>query len=595
MTTATRPGDSLEIGLQAKPPSRSRRDPSTMTSEAEETTQDDADDALQCTIEISHSYPLSDSSDPETPRTVANFSTPVLQKLLRKVGAQLVTDKSPSTRAFAARHTWEFVFTLPRGSPPPAAITASAEGGEPSLDQLKRFAAEDLRGKKVRLYASTQGSFAHHLTSYLTSWGMDVGHGLDLSAATGPVESPPTSPTGGPPPNGPNSSPKAAAKPVRLPPFTLIDDDVNVLRDRLDEIRWSMMPLKRPAMQRTASTHQIPRSASHPLPLTPSVIVYFTSLGNFKTVKDIVQTALSSVEAGSIVPEIMIIPKPAGPRRLLATLHSAVTKPVVDGFFNALSASPNTPSTSVLSNSPFFGTNGVTSSPPATSSRPSAMRLDSVQSTNGDESTEEPAVAPARIPPSPLAITDSITTDYLEVPSEASSASTLAPVKETPVPLAQTKQLGVSPSSGFLTPQGIYFGVKGTKGSTPDAQLMLRESAAIPGMIRSPHSGRGPSGVYRADSYGSPRPEGSTKSRMSPSSDYFPRTSQSRRSSGANAETRNSAASPPPVSPASKAASTRRPTGKAQENLKAIPPISVLIVEGKVCLLVVSIVLMVHR
>lgn len=554
-----------------------QRQLSTMVPDPEDApmSPNDSEDALQCTIEISHSYPSSDDPlDPASSRPKPTLSAPVLQRLLRKVGAKLVQDIPPSDRAYAARRTWELTFTLPRAARPPDASSLPASG-EPSLEQLKRFAAEDLRGKKVRLYASTQGSFAHHLTSYLTSWGMDVGHGLDLGTAEEVPESPPSSPKTSGSPSAPTTSPKAPAKPVRPPPFILIDDDVDVLRDRLEDIRRALHPLKRPAMQRTASTNQIPRTSNHPGLTTPSVIVYFTSLADFKHVKDIVQGTLSTVEIGSVIPEIMIIPKPAGPRRLLATLHSAVTKPVVNGFFNALSASPNTSSTNVLT-SPFFGS-GPNVSPKlnsATATRPSLSKLDQGRSSPVESIPEDSILAPAaRVPPSPLSVSDSINSDYL---TAESSSSTPAPFKETPVALASTKQLGVSPSSGFLTPQGIYFGVKGGNRANSDTQLMLRESGSAPGSARSPISGRG--GSFRGDSFGSPRIDGGNKTKMSPSQEYFPKTSTSRRSSGTNSDLKNTAS--PPLSPGTKNLPARRTTGKAQENLKAIPPISVLIVEG---------------
>ena len=40
------------------------------------------------------------------------------------------------------------------------------------------------------------------------------------------------------------------------------------------------------------------------------------------------------------MPEVIVIPKPAGPRRVLTALHTAVTKPIVDPFFAPIATSP---------------------------------------------------------------------------------------------------------------------------------------------------------------------------------------------------------------------------------------------------------------
>lgn len=47
---------------------------------------------------------------------------------------------------------------------------------EPTLEELATFSETMLRGKRAVLHASENSTFARHLTSYLTSWGMDVGH-----------------------------------------------------------------------------------------------------------------------------------------------------------------------------------------------------------------------------------------------------------------------------------------------------------------------------------------------------------------------------------------------------------------------------------
>ncbi|KAG9001225.1 ssk1 response regulator receiver [Tulasnella sp. JGI-2019a] len=90
------------------------------------------------------------------------------------------------------------------------------------------------------------------------------------------------------------------------------------------------------------------------------VLVHFTSLSNYKTVQDTIQSTLYFSPHGSsdgystwsspsgsplteIIPEVLVIPKPAGPRRFLTALHTAVRKPCVDPFFAPIATTPMSP------------------------------------------------------------------------------------------------------------------------------------------------------------------------------------------------------------------------------------------------------------
>jgi osomolarity two-component system response regulator SSK1 len=99
---------------------------------------------------------------------------------------------------------------------------------------------------------------------------------------------------------------------------------------------------KRPTRSRRSTT----ATAATP-PANSIVIVHFTSLTNYKLVKDLVQSLLSSAAQQGYQypphPEILVVPKPAGPRRFLTALHTAVYKPVVDPFFTPIATSPFSP------------------------------------------------------------------------------------------------------------------------------------------------------------------------------------------------------------------------------------------------------------
>lgn len=322
---------------------------------------------------------------------------------------------------------------------------------EPSLDQLLQF-VETLRGKNATLYASASGSFAHHLSSYLTAWGMNVSHMSTEPDADGEYQqwgeeraatldnSPPlegTSPTS--PPERRISS---------EPAFILVDDDVAVLRHCLQKTKAEQAyPLtlhtrKRPSLannHRPRSSPQVARvmgmSTSSPPHHPQIVIVHFTSLSNFKLVKDAVQSILTPANGPHTrMPEVIVIPKPAGPRRFLTALHTAVTRPVVDPFFVPTATSPMSPG--LHSISPYFN---FTTQPKSPGRSTTSIRTASDRSARSPKDfASELSVSHA--PPSPLGQSDG-----MEYFSDA------------------VVKLGASPTTGLLIqspdgqPTGIFF------------------------------------------------------------------------------------------------------------------------------------------
>ncbi|KAH7916109.1 hypothetical protein BJ138DRAFT_996252 [Hygrophoropsis aurantiaca] len=495
INTARR-GDSIDIGLFTVSSTACDAADSLPIESAdaiiEEPPSPRADGALQCTFRITHHFGLSavpgdvvtptNSDPPSVDRPELSFDSPFLQRLLDRTGASLIPKVPPRVNSGAAR-ACQIRFRLDRGSlsainartAPVTEESSSLLSGtriatEPSLTELTQF-AEKLRGKKVTLFASARSSFAHHLTSYLTAWGLDVSHvSGDLeSEGTNLTSEHPSFPSGERRSSG-GSSPKlrpygatenfisgdqatetignTRSTNVNAPSFIFIDDDISVLREHLRKYRaeqlsqFTLHSRKRPSLaahHRPKSSPQVvralglgPSSAAH---VSPVVAVHFTSLNNYKQVKDVIQCDLAAYTSAShIPPEVMIIPKPAGPRRFLTALHTAVTKPIVDPFFAPIATSPLSPG---LQGSSYF--NITQPSPKSPSSRPShSSRSNSDRSVRSPrETTGEPHTLPL---PSPLGMPDNI--EYFA---------------------DSTVKLGASPSSGVVLqspdgqPAGIIF------------------------------------------------------------------------------------------------------------------------------------------
>ncbi|KAF8075864.1 hypothetical protein FPV67DRAFT_1469564 [Lyophyllum atratum] len=481
--TTTQPGDSIELGLLVGPLNPETRSP--VPSAGDDNAPELEGDSLSCTIRISHKYgTASDPSTPEgdgstSPRIRPSFSTLLLRRLLHRIGATLITDLPPP-KLFIDGRTCDFTLSLDRGSisvlNTPMVHTPEEDtmSGEPSVEQLILF-AEGLKGKRVTLYANAKGSFAQHLTSYLTAWGMDVTHVSPEGEVDGLPDIPP-SPSSPPPPGlPPTYLPKAenAATVTALkdpPTFIFIDDDIEVLKERLHDLREKPYQLnlnlrKRPSL----AAHHRPRSSAHVAramgispPTVPVVVVHFTSLANYKVIKDIVQSIMASHSGSTAtLPEVMIIPKPAGPRRFLTALHTAVTKPIVDPFFSPIATSPTSPS---LTNGQFFhnyhGSDAGSARSSPKTMRPSGSRSNSDRSIKSTKDHGDFGTHPA--PPSPLSMTENV--EYF---SEAAA------------------KLGASPSSGLVIqspdgqPAGIFFHPRGKAPRNPSAQSMERDKGQL--------------------------------------------------------------------------------------------------------------------
>lgn len=503
-------GDTIEIGLFIKgesSKSKTQTDPldppdsneQSRSASRASSIQLDFDGTLRCTFEIAHKFCTPDpgnvSSDNhgDSPinalfREKPRFETIFLRRLLRHISGSVKEDLQP--RLFSLGRACEFTVILEPGSPElltrPIKLSPEEEAirqpyananiqlaMEPSLEEITQF-VDSLRGKKAILHANANGSFAHHLTSYLTAWGMDVSHTSMLGPGTNVAlkDNPEISPSESDDIHRINPSVTLTDSPALLqsetnlvdeslreksvdhsPSFIIIDDDVEALQRRLVQLRsettFNLSLRQRPKL----AAHHRPKSSPHILrakgvklvpnstvqPSPSPVVVHFTSLSNYKLVKDLINSILTSSSASSLIPEIIVLPKPAGPRRLLTALRTAVIKPIVDPFFSPIATSPISPNSQGASPFSSFFQNP---SPSNRSSRPPiSPRTASDRSTR---STSNGIDLVQRLPPSPLRESDS-----MEYFSEAAV------------------KLGTSPSSGLVIqspdgqPAGIFFHPRG--------------------------------------------------------------------------------------------------------------------------------------
>ncbi|CAE6459140.1 unnamed protein product [Rhizoctonia solani] len=319
MATAE-PGETIELGLSL----------------------DQHDSRVNCILDITHR--MNSAIDTRIP---PQLDTIILRRLLTHIHATLqvkpsavpsspslvATPDTPVTPITQTTTTQTYTLTIPFTAsplPPPHDLTAAEQAerqpfptlqlaNEPTLEDLAKFQEKHLRGKKATFYANPKSSFARHLTSYLTAWGVGIEHrAMDEEPGEGEE--------------------KAS--------FIIIDDDVSVLRGRLTQLHAPFAPptlsRKRPSL---ASNHR-PKSSPHIRQLTGisetsyPVVIHFTSLRNYKIVRDVVQSVLGTQS----YLEVLVIPKPAGPRRFLTALHTALTRPLVDPAFAPIATSPTSPS-----------------------------------------------------------------------------------------------------------------------------------------------------------------------------------------------------------------------------------------------------------
>lgn len=341
---------------------------------------------ILCVFEIIHNVHQNPGSTTATPRAEINpFAslaedkeavTPKLdsilcRRLLDQQRASLKKDiqvTSPLSSGMP-RKGYELSVLLPRGLPIVEPVSLSTEedaarqpfvglrlAREPTLNELSDFAGS-LRGKKVFLHASLGSLFARHLSSYLGAWGLDISHiPIEEEEPGLPSNSRHDSGYIGSSASTPSHDMVGGMQSLSLGPrdtdkFIIIDDDVTILRRELlkmcsDTSLLKPRLLKRPTLgARARSTPQI-RPMSMSRPKTP-VLIHFTSLANYNQVRDVISSVFgppwAARDGSSYHPEVMVVPKPVGPRRFLTALHTAVSQPMVDPSFSPIATTPRSP------------------------------------------------------------------------------------------------------------------------------------------------------------------------------------------------------------------------------------------------------------
>ncbi|KAI8880881.1 hypothetical protein K501DRAFT_254298 [Backusella circina FSU 941] len=226
---------------------------------------------------------------------------------------------------------------------------------EPSLKELDHFITK-LKGIKMVLHAPEKSIFAKHLTSCLTSWNTDISHVPVLSSHAFEVPTTPTEQKVLQTPSPQVPSPAIEEEHIHsIPPaFILIDNDIHTLQQKLSEFR------SQPAA--SANVLQAHFGGRRKQTKTPSgvyqnffhqgttAIIHFTSLANYKAVRDSIQAFASSPERDPFsMPRVVVVPKPAGPRRFLTALHTAFNNSVVEPHFLAIATAPASPISPMVS------------------------------------------------------------------------------------------------------------------------------------------------------------------------------------------------------------------------------------------------------
>lgn len=341
---------------------------------------------MLCLFEIIHNIHQSPGSTTATPRAEKNpfvqlaeaheaitpkLDTILCRRLLDQQHASLRKDVQPSSPMGAGmpRRAYELSVLLPRGKPlaEPANLSIEEEAirqpfagvrlaREPTLAELSDF-TESLRGKKVFLHAGLNSLFARHLSSYLGAWGLDISH-LPIEEDEGvppPVsrhDSGYAGSTGTTPANEMASSMSSLSLgPKDTDRFIIVDDNVAILRRELlkmctDSAMLKPRLFKRPTMGSRARSTPLIRPMTPTRPKSP-VLIHFTSLGNYNQVRDVIASVFgpqwSARDGAFFHPEVMVIPKPVGPRRFLTALHTAVNQPMIDPTFSPIATTPRSP------------------------------------------------------------------------------------------------------------------------------------------------------------------------------------------------------------------------------------------------------------
>lgn len=209
---------------------------------------------------------------------------------------------------------------------------------DPTLSDLAKF-IERLNGVKMVLHAREKSVFARHLTSCLASWNADISHvpvGVLTVRESDDEEDNDDAKKKQEQPVVP--SPAIAEEQLHsVPPtFILIDDDIETLENKLKAFHNHQ---RRPSAQQQQQQHKGGRQ--HKNAKYTAAIIHFTSLTNYKRLRDMVHSMPIPPNG---MPRLVVVPKPAGPRRFLTALHTGWHDATVEPHFMPIATSPSSPS-----------------------------------------------------------------------------------------------------------------------------------------------------------------------------------------------------------------------------------------------------------
>lgn len=229
---------------------------------------------------------------------------------------------------------------------------------------------ELLKDMKIALYAMDNSIFAKHLTRCLTNWSMNITHfsinelrqqldsvGSERSLKDAVLSPPALYPHQAPFPvshGSPCITPsmtESESYTTTEANFIIIDDDIPTLKrqimNRQAAIAHDTPARPRTNGRRTKSGFNGRLDIRYPDLSPQSTIIFFTSMKNYKQVREIMMSNMNPWSKQSFaLAHIVAIPKPACPRRILTALFTAWNKKSVDPQFTPIATLPTSPLTS---------------------------------------------------------------------------------------------------------------------------------------------------------------------------------------------------------------------------------------------------------
>ncbi|CAG8584712.1 4352_t:CDS:2 [Ambispora gerdemannii] len=316
-------------------------------------------DKVMCTIEITHNFASSSLvSEQKRKSFLINPTMQFSARVFKFIGANLSAEQKEDKQLFNVSLELEVGPPLEKPKAPRVDEETRKRfphlriSGEPSIEDLKKF-SKRLRGLRIGLHATTNSHFAKHVTNCLTTWSTDISHvpiggedGIEIQktdSRPGSNSASLNSSSSRQLPSGDSGSYEDnMSEQANLPPaFIIIDDDVDTLKEQLIKLRNAPFQVGIASMLNARGRHK--RGQTPNLLQQTTAVIHFTSLTNYKLVKDTVQLILSPANGSFPLLQVLVIPKPAGPRRFLTALHTASNKIVVDPVYMPIATSPMSP------------------------------------------------------------------------------------------------------------------------------------------------------------------------------------------------------------------------------------------------------------